>query len=215
MRKVLVWNLVSLDGYYEGPGGDVMVLPLDGSFDAYSAERLRAADILLLGRRTYEQFRGFWPSVVDHHEATNAQKDVSRRMNEMKKAVVSDSLSLDANAPWSDNTEIMRRPDAHHRIAELKAEPGGDIVVAGSHILWNDLLAHGLVDELHLMIGAVVLGEGTPAFERKPDVHLRLVDVRKLDDSENLVTRYEVTANDEAVASEQVSVGVTPDSLRR
>ena len=87
MRKVLVWNLVSLDGYYEGPGGDVMVLPLDGSFDAYSAERLRAADILLLGRRTYEQFRGFWPSVVDHHEATKAQQDVSRRMNEMKKAV--------------------------------------------------------------------------------------------------------------------------------
>jgi hypothetical protein len=48
MRKVIVWNLVSLDGYYEGPGRDVMVLPLDGSFDAYSAERLRAADILLL-----------------------------------------------------------------------------------------------------------------------------------------------------------------------
>jgi dihydrofolate reductase len=215
MRKVIVWNLVSLDGYYEGPGGDVMVLPLDGSFDAYSAERLRAADILLLGRRTYEQFRGFWPSVADHHEATKAQIDVSRRMNEMKKAVVSDSLSVDANAPWSDNTEIMRRADAHDRIAELKAGPGGDIVVAGSHILWNDLLAHGLVDELHLMIGAVVLGAGTPAFERKPEVHLRLVDVHKLDGSENLITRYEVTANDEAVASEQVSVGVTPDSLRR
>ena len=77
------------------------------------------------------------------------------------------------------------------------------------------LLAHGLVDELHLMIGAVVLGEGTPAFERKPDVHLRLVDVHKLDDSENLVTRYEVTANDEASPSGQVPVGVTPDSLLR
>ena len=87
--------------------------------------------------------------------------------------------------------------------------------MAGSHTFWNDLLAHGLVDELHLMLGAVVLGAGTPAFERKPDVRLRLVDVHKLDDSENLVTRYEVTANDEAVASEQMSVGVTPDTLRR
>ena len=214
MRKVIVWNLVSLDGYYEGPGGNVMVLPLDGSFDAYSAERLRAADILLLGRRTYEQFRGFWPSVANHDEATKAQQDVSRRMNEMNKAVVSDNLSMDASAPWSANTEIIRRSDAHDRIAELKAESGGDIVVAGSHILWNDLLAHGLVDELHLMIGAVVLGAGTPAFDRKPDVHLRLVDVHKLDDSENMVTRYEVTANDEAGAPEQVSIGVTPDSLR-
>ena len=215
MRKVIVWNLVSLDGYYEGPGGDVMVLPLDGAFDAYSAERLRAADILLLGRRTYEQFRGFWPAVADHDEATKAQQDVSRRMNEMKKAVVSDSLNADANAPWSDNTEIMRRADAHNRIAELKAEPGGDIVVAGSHRLWNDLMAHGLVDELHLMIGAVVLGAGTPAFARKPDVRLRLVDVHKLDDSENLVTRYEVTPNDETVPPGQVSAGVTPDSLHR
>ena len=214
MRKVIVWNLVSLDGYYEGPGGNVMVLPLDGSFDAYSAERLRAADILLLGRRTYEQFRGFWPSVADHDEATKAQQDVSRRMNEMNKAVVSDNLSMDASAPWSANTEIIRRSDAHDRIAELKAESGGDIVVAGSHILWNDLLAHGLVDELHLMIGAVVLGAGTPAFDRKPDVHLRLVDVHKLDNSENMVTRYEVTTNDEAGAPEQVSIGVTPDSLR-
>jgi dihydrofolate reductase len=214
MRKVIVWNLVSLDGYYEGPGGNVMVVPLDGSFDAYSAERLRAADILLLGRRTYEQFRGFWPSVANHDEATKAQQDVSRRMNEMNKAVVSDNLSMDASAPWSANTEIIRRSDAHDRIAELKAESGGDIVVAGSHILWNDLLAHGLVDELHLMIGAVVLGAGTPAFDRKPDVHLRLVDVHKLDNSENMVTRYEVTTNDEAGAPEQVSIGVTPDSLR-
>jgi dihydrofolate reductase len=214
MRKVIVWNLVSLDGYYDGPGGNVMVLPLDGSFDAYSAERSRAADILLLGRRTYEQFRGFWPSVANHDEATKAQQDVSRRMNEMNKAVVSDNLSMDASAPWSANTEIIRRSDAHDRIAELKAESGGDIVVAGSHILWNDLLAHRLVDELHLMIGAVVLGAGTPAFDRKPDVHLRLVDVHKLDDSENMVTRYEVTANEKAGAPVQVSIGVTPDSLR-
>jgi dihydrofolate reductase len=120
-------------------------------------------------------------SVANHDEATKAQQDVSRRMNEMSKAVVQDNLSMDASAPWSANTEIIRRSDAHDRIVELKAESGGDIVVAGSHILWNDLLAHGLVDELHLMIGAVVLGSGTPAFDRKPDVHLRLVDVHKLD----------------------------------
>jgi dihydrofolate reductase len=153
-------------------------------------------------------------SVANHDEATKAQQDVSRRMNEMSKAVVQDNLSMDASAPWSANTEIIRRSDAHDRIVELKAESGGDIVVAGSHILWNDLLARGLVDELHLMIGAVVLGAGTPAFDRKPDVHLRLVDVHKLDDSENMVTRYEVTANDEAGAPGQVSIGVTPDSLR-
>jgi hypothetical protein len=56
---------------------------------------------------------------------------------------------------------------------------------------------------------------GASAFERKPDVHLRLVNAHKVDDLENLVTRYEVTANDDAAAPEQVSAGVTPDTLRR
>jgi hypothetical protein len=54
MRKLIVSNIMSLDGYFEGPGKDVMVLPLDEAFDAYNAERLRAADTLLPGRTTYE-----------------------------------------------------------------------------------------------------------------------------------------------------------------
>ena len=58
MRKLIVSNIMSLDGYYEGPGKNVMVLPLDEAFDAYNAERLRAADTLLLGRVSYDGFRG-------------------------------------------------------------------------------------------------------------------------------------------------------------
>jgi dihydrofolate reductase len=77
-------------------------------------------------------------------------------------------------------------------------------VVAGSHILWNDLLVHGLVDEVHLMIGAVVVAKGTPAFDtpidrvglppREPNLSLRLIDVTKPDGTENMLARYEVTA---------------------
>lgn len=63
MRKLVVINIVSLDGYYEGRDGNVMVLPMDQSFDAYNAERLRAADTLLLGRNTYKMFKGFWPTI--------------------------------------------------------------------------------------------------------------------------------------------------------
>jgi len=61
MRKLIVTNIVSLDGYFEGPGGNVMALPMDHTFDAYCAERLRAADTLLLGQNTYQMFKGFWP----------------------------------------------------------------------------------------------------------------------------------------------------------
>jgi dihydrofolate reductase len=82
--------------------------------------------------------------------------------------------------------------DAHRQIAELKRQDGRENLMLGSHTLWNDLLAHGLVDELHLLIGAVVLGDGTPAFEGPPPVSLRRIEVRGLVGSDNLLVRYEV-----------------------
>jgi dihydrofolate reductase len=192
VRKLIVCNIMSLDGYYAGPGDDVMVLPLDGSFDAYNAERLRAADTLLLGRRSYDGFRSFWPSMADDERATPDQREIARRDNDIEKVVVSDSLTPDETEPWRHNTRIVRRADAHRQLAELKQQDGRDILVFGSHLLWNDLLAHGLVDELHLMIGPVILGAGTPAFEGQPPGSLRPIDVRKLEGSDNVLIRYEV-----------------------
>ncbi len=193
MRKLIVFNIISLDGYYTGPGNNVMVLPMGGVFDAYTIERLRAAETVLLGRVTYEMFRGFWPSVADDPSLgwTPAQREMSRLNNVLDKIVVSDSMTREQTEPWH-NTRIIRRADAHQQIAELKRQTGKDILMTGSHLLWNDLLAHDLVDELHLMIGNVILGEGTPLFEGKPKVSLRLIDLRKWDDSENVLVRYEV-----------------------
>ena len=65
MRKLIVANIMSLDGYFEGSGKDVMALPMDGFFDEHNLERLRAADTLLLGATTYMGMRGFWPAVAD------------------------------------------------------------------------------------------------------------------------------------------------------
>jgi dihydrofolate reductase len=110
--------------------------------------------------------------------------------------VVSDSLSADDTAPWTETTSIVRRADAHRAIAELKDQPGKDILMFGSRTLWNDLLVAGLVDELHLMVGASVLGGGTPAFNTGPVPPLRLVDTRRRDGSDNLLLRYEVVNRD-------------------
>jgi dihydrofolate reductase len=198
MRKLIVSNAMSLDGYYEGPGKNVMALfdyrwdyPTDESFDAYNAERLRAADTLLLGRVSYEGFKGFWPSVADDPNATPIQREISRLNNAIDKVVISDSLTSEETAPWL-NTRIIRRADAHEQIADLKRQPGKDILVFGSHTLWEDLLANDLVDELHLMIGPVVLGAGTPVFDGPPKASLRLIDTRTWDGSGNVLVRYEV-----------------------
>jgi dihydrofolate reductase len=198
MRKLIVSNAMSLDGYYEGPGKNVMVLfdyrwdyPTDESFDVYNAERLRAADTLLLGRVSYDGFRGFWPSVADDPNATPIQREISRLNNAIDKVVISDSLTSEETHPWH-NTRIISRADAHEQIAELKRQTGKDILVFGSHTLWNDLLANDLVDELHLMIGPVVLGAGTPLFDGQPAVSLRLIETRTWDGSGNVLVRYEV-----------------------
>jgi dihydrofolate reductase len=193
VRNLIVCNIMSLDGYYEGPGKNVMVLPLDEAFDAYCAERLRAADTLLLGRTTYDGFRGFWPSVAadPSPQWTPTHREISRLDNAIDKVVISDSLTPAQTDPWQ-NTRIIRRADAHAQLAELKRQTGNDILVFGSHILWNDLLAHDLVDELHLMIGAVVVGAATPVFDSRPAVSLRRIDTRTWDGSGNVLVRYDV-----------------------
>ena len=191
MRQVIVSNIMSLDGYYEGPGGDVMALPFDQGFNEYNAERLRAADTLLLGRKSYEGFKSYWPPVADNPDVTPVEREISRLNGAIEKVVVSDSLTPDQTAPWH-NTRIIRRADAHEEVAKLKDVPGREILVFGSHTLWNDLLAHGLVDELHLMIGPGVLAAGTPAFESQPPVSLRLMDTRTWPDSSLVLIRYAV-----------------------
>jgi dihydrofolate reductase len=191
MRKLIVCNIVSLDGYYEGPGGDVMVLPFDEGFNEYNAERLRAADTLLLGRKSYDGFKSYWPPIADDPSFPPVEREISRLDNAIDKVVVSDTLTADQTAPWH-NSRIVRRADAHEQIAELKNGPGREILVFGSHILWNDLLARGLVDELHLMIGAGVLGAGTPAFDGQPPVSLRLMGTRTWDGSGLVLARYAV-----------------------
>lgn len=199
MRRLIVTNMMSLDGYFEGPGKDVMALfsyrreayPKDDSFDAYNAERLRAADTLLLGRVSYLTFKGYWPPVADDPKATPIEREISRLNNAIDKVVISDSLTAKDVAPWN-NTRILHRAHAHKQIALLKRETGKDILVFGSHVLWNNLLEHDLIDELHLMIGPVVVGAGTPMFVGQVADKLRLIDTFTWDGSGNVLVRYEI-----------------------
>jgi dihydrofolate reductase len=192
MRKIIVYNVISLDGYHTGPGNDVSVMfPMMGKvFDAYNAELLRTADLFLVGRVSFELFQSFWPKVAENptsDEWTPEQREIVQEGKSVNTIVVSDTLT----GSWPD-IRIIRRADAYQQIAELKRQTGKDILMTGSRTLWNDLLAHDLIDEIHLMIGNVVLGEGVPVFVSKPDVTLRLIDIRRWEDSDNVLLHYEV-----------------------
>ena len=198
MRKLIVTNIVSLDGYYEGPNRNVMALPMDHIFDDHNVERLRAADTLLLGRTTYEMFKGFWPQMATNPNAGPAHREISRLDDAIAKVVVSDTLTVADTDPWRDTTHILRRAQAHQAIAALKRTPGKDILVFGSRTLWNDLVEAGLVDELHLMIGPVVLGSGTPAFVRPPPSPLRPIGTRTWEGSGNVLVQYALKSHSDS-----------------
>ncbi len=192
MRKIIVYNIISLDGYHTGPDNDVSVMfpMMGGVFDTYNAELLRTAEVHLVGRVSFELFHSFWPKVAENptsEEWTPSQRELSQAGQSVNAIVVSDTLT----GNWPD-THIIRRADAYQQIAELKGQTGKDILITGSRTLWNDLLAHDLIDEIHLMIGNLVLGEGVPVFVGKTPASLRLIDIRRWEDSDNVLLRYEV-----------------------
>jgi dihydrofolate reductase len=196
MRKIIVFNIISLDGYHTGLNNEVSVMfpMMGGVFDTYTAELLRNADLTIAGRVSFELFQSFWPKVAenpDSEEWTPEQRELSQAGRPVKTIVVSDTLT----GHWSD-IRVIRRADAYEQIADLKRQPGKDILITGSRTLWNDLLAHDLIDEVHLMIGNIVLGEGVPVFVGKPPASLRLINVRTWENSDNVLLRYEVRRTD-------------------
>lgn len=132
MRKLILTNLISLDGYASGPGGDVMALPFDSTFSDYNLELMQAADTLVSGATTYRGFVSYWPAVADDPAQPEVERAISRRHGELEHLVVSDSLTPEATGPWRENTRIVRRNEAGDVIAKAKEGQGGALVAFGS-----------------------------------------------------------------------------------
>src|SRR6188472_2432874 len=111
MRKLIVCNLVSLDGFFSGPGGNVMAMPFDNGFSDYNAERLRAADTLLLGRKSYAMFRSYWPAIAEDVSQPAVEREISRLNTAVEKVVVSDTLKPEKVEVWGP-TRFVRRANA-------------------------------------------------------------------------------------------------------
>jgi dihydrofolate reductase len=171
MRKLIVSEFVTLDGVMEAPGGEEGHPHTGWVFDfmtaeqeQYKLEETLEADVLLLGRVTYEGFAAAWP------ERGGPFAD---KMNSMPKVVASTTLR---DPEWSNTTVIS---DVQGQVAQLKEGEGGPILVAGSRTLVHSLMEHDLVDELRLLIFPVVLGSGARLFPETPDkTTLELVDGR-------------------------------------
>ncbi|HLR96571.1 MAG TPA: dihydrofolate reductase family protein [Jiangellaceae bacterium] len=197
MRKLVVSNVMSLDGYVDSGASCGPELPIRSeaaadAFNAYNAERLRAASTLLAGQTSFEMFEGYWPAAEHDENVDDVQREISHLNNRVDKTVVSDTYEIAADSPWAASTRVVPRDQAADVIAKAKQGEGQDILIFGSATTWNALLGAGIVDELHLMVTPVVFGSGVPAFKSRLDDELRLLDIRRFEEADTAVLRFAV-----------------------
>jgi dihydrofolate reductase len=154
MKKIFVSNLVSVDGYFEGPGRDISWFVPDVEFFDYSKNMLNSADTILFGRVTYELMAAYWPNVTDEDPA------ITHKMNHLDKIVFSKTLP---GVSWN-NARLVRNIDPEE-IRQWKRGPGKDIVILGSGAVFTELARMGLIDEYQIIINPVILGSGNPMFK--------------------------------------------------
>ncbi|HEV8594111.1 MAG TPA: dihydrofolate reductase family protein, partial [Thermoplasmata archaeon] len=170
MRKLIMWNLVTLDGYFEGPKSwtiDWHESVWGEELERLSIEQARTIGMLVFGRVTYEGMAAYWPSQTG---------EIADFMNRIPKVVFSRTLE---KAEWNNTRLVGDR--AEEEIARLKREPGKDLFLFGSANLASTLTAYGLIDEYRLCVAPLVLGGGNPLFKASTDrMKLRLVEARPL-----------------------------------
>jgi dihydrofolate reductase len=185
MGKLVVTEFVTLDGVIEDPGGQhggrggwAFKFEQGAEGQKFKFDELLASDAQLLGRVTYEGFAAAWPTM----EGTG---EFGAKMNEMPKFVVSRTLE---NPEWNNTTVL--NGDLVEEVGKLKEQFSGDILVAGSATLVQSLLAHDLVDELHLMVFPILLGAGKRLFADGVDTtSLKLVETKPTGDVLTLTLR--------------------------
>lgn len=170
MRKLNVFNFITLNGFYKGANDDINWHKHGVEENKYASEMLDTGSTLLFGRVTYEMMAAYWPTSF----AINNDPDVARGMNEAEKIVFSGTIK---KTEWN-NTRIINE-NIIEETKKLKQSAGNDLTILGSGTIISQFAQEGLIDEYKIMVDPVALSEGTPIFRGiNRNLHLKLTETK-------------------------------------
>jgi len=170
MRRVFLFMMVTLDGFFEGPNQEIDWHNVDEEFNEFAINQLNDMDTLLFGRVTYQLMASYWPT----QSAKENDPIVAGKMNTVPKLVFSKTLD---KAEWN-NSRVVKENIAEE-VSKLKQQQGRDLAIFGSSTLAVTLLQMGFIDELRIMVNPVVLGNGKPLFKGiQEKLNLKLLNTK-------------------------------------
>lgn len=182
MRKLFLFDLISLDGFFASKDGGLEWHNVDDEFNQFAIAQLREIGTLVFGRKTYELMYDYWPSALIDPKTSHDDLLVAHAMNDIPKIVFSRTLEQVA---WANTT--LLRDDAEHEIKKLKKQDGKDIAIFGSANLASSIFKE--IDEFRILVNPIVLGEGRPLFPAlKKPLKLNLVNARQFKNGNVLLT---------------------------
>ena len=174
MRKLKLQIQITLDGFMAGPNGemDFMTWNWDKDLKAYVNDLTEPVDTILLGRKLAEGFIPYWTTVAS--EASNPEQKSGKKFTDTPKVAFTKTLE---QSPWENTT--LAKGELKQEIENLKNKAGGDMIAYGGSAFVSSLLEQGLVDDIHLFVNPVVIGEGLPVFKKSAQrQHLQLVSAK-------------------------------------
>lgn len=164
MRKLVLLEHTSLDGFVAGPNGEMDWISTSEEIFDYTAQLTKEADTALYGRVTYQMMEGYWPTAGDEPEASRHDIEHSKWYKSALKVVLSRTL----DAEHSAGTRIIS-DNAADEIIKLKVGDGKNILIVGSPTVVHTLMAADLIDDYWIFINPVLLGQGIPLFKSIKD----------------------------------------------
>jgi dihydrofolate reductase len=185
MKKLIVYNHISLDGYFVDTHGDMSWAHNTNENDEWNEfveSNAKGGGVLIFGRITYDLMAGFWPTKY----AADSMPVVAERMNNLPKSVVSRTME---NASWN-NTKLIK-DNLTTEILKMKNQPGPDMVIMGSGSIIKQLILESLIDEYQIVVIPIILGGGRTMFDGiKEKVLLKHVSSRIFENG-NVLLCYE------------------------